>query len=829
MQSAAEIYDSAEAFGDEAAGLGDGYSSEAADGYDVADLVADAAADFHAENDASGDDDDASGVSAEDAQGWYQAAVDAGAMHADGEAAEDFALGMRTGDAGFFKKAFKKLKKAASRVASTVGKVARVAAPLTGVLKTVAAFVPGAGTAVAAALSAADSLAQGKSLSQIAVDAAKGALPGGPLAQGVFNAAVQVARGRNLTEAAIAAARANVPPQALATFDMAMGAALKSRAGQAALPGKIRRISRRLIRSDARGLDLNDAAALACCTPDEAAEALGSVTAAVQRIARGGSPTLLRSPAHLRRAIKAGNIGPDAALKAFGSYAAPWQNRERRGVHVVARGPRGTVRRIGGAFERARPTALAPAELHALLAHVPNLRQMGKGGLARLFRGADAQGLEPNGDKYVVENGDYASKIATKLVNAPSRWKELVAANPNKKRAADGNFATLYAGERLDVPASWQKPAAAPPPPPPAPPTGSPPVVVTTTPPAGLPPFPPPGTGPDIPGWNTPPTSTPPGTLPTGHVRSADGGALPAGSQSNPFGPTKIAYRLSPGDYPVKVAQKFSRPGPDVAWRDLRGANPAKKLNKDGTFEVFATGEVVNIPDAWVKASTTGTTTTKPPTTTPPSTTPPAPPSPPKLEDLLPPGALPPGTLPPGLPPIPGGLPPIPGGLPPIPGGLPPIPTPGGETPWSPPQKMPPGEIPAVTPPPGAGGESAQAKAILAMYQAKNIATVPAPVPPLGSLPTDMSPAWDARAQTVCRTFQAQNGLTPTGQVDDLTYQALRAWAAAQLAAPGTPPVVVGPATPGGTPAKEGGSSSSGGGGAAAAALLIAAAAAFLK
>lgn len=818
MQSAAEIYDSAEAFGDEAAGLGDGYSSEAADGYDVADLVADAAADFHAENDASDGDDDASGVSVEDAQGWYQAAVDAGAMHADGEAAEDFALGMRTGDAGFFKKAFKKLKKAASRVASTVGKVIRVAAPLTGVLKTVAAFVPGAGTAVSAALSAADSLAQGKSLSQIAVDAAKGALPGGPLAQGVFNAAVQVARGRNLTEAAIAAARANVPPTALATFDMAMGAALKSRAGQAALPGKIRRISRRLIRSDARGLDLNDAAALACCTPDEAAEALGSVTAAVQRIARGGSPTLLRSPAHLRRAIKAGNIGPDAALKAFGSYAAPWQHRERRGVHVVARGPRGTVRRIGGAFERARPTALAPAELHALLAHVPNLRQMGKGGLARLFRGADAQGLEPNGDKYVVENGDYASKIATKLVNAPSRWKELVAANPGKKRAADGNFATLYAGERLDVPASWQKPAAAPPPPPPAPPTGSPPVVVTTTPPAGLPPFPPPGTGPDIPGWNTPPTSTPPtGTPPSSSlawVRSSDRGALPAGSQTNPFGPTAVAYRLSPGDYPVRVAQKFGRPAPDTAWRDLRGANPAKKLNKDGTFEVFASGEVVNIPDGWITRPTGGLTPGKddlPPA--PPK--PPVPPSPPKLEDLLPPGVLPPGTIPTTLPPVPHGLPPIP---------TPPI---DGIPPWiSTPPKP---DLPAVTPPPGAGGESAQAKAILAMYQAKNIATVPAPVPPLGSLPTDMSPAWDARAQTVCRIFQGQNNLTPTGQVDDLTYQALRAWAAAQLAAPGTPPVVVGPATPGGTPAKDGGSSSSGGGGAAAAALLIAAAAAFLK
>jgi nucleoid-associated protein YgaU len=56
---------------------------------------------------------------------------------------------------------------------------------------------------------------------------------------------------------------------------------------------------------------------------------------------------------------------------------------------------------------------------------------------------------------YVVQSGDSAWKIAQKLAGSGLKWKELVAANPQKKRAADGNFATLFAKEVLRVPASW--------------------------------------------------------------------------------------------------------------------------------------------------------------------------------------------------------------------------------------------------------------------------------------------------------------------------------------------------------------------------------------
>jgi LysM repeat protein len=56
---------------------------------------------------------------------------------------------------------------------------------------------------------------------------------------------------------------------------------------------------------------------------------------------------------------------------------------------------------------------------------------------------------------YVVQSGDSAWRIAQKLAGSGLRWKELVAANPQKKRASDGNFASLYAREVLKVPASW--------------------------------------------------------------------------------------------------------------------------------------------------------------------------------------------------------------------------------------------------------------------------------------------------------------------------------------------------------------------------------------
>ena len=56
---------------------------------------------------------------------------------------------------------------------------------------------------------------------------------------------------------------------------------------------------------------------------------------------------------------------------------------------------------------------------------------------------------------YKVKSGDSPSKIAHALIHDGNRWPELVAANPQKKRAKDGNVASLQPGEVLQLPASW--------------------------------------------------------------------------------------------------------------------------------------------------------------------------------------------------------------------------------------------------------------------------------------------------------------------------------------------------------------------------------------
>lgn len=62
----------------------------------------------------------------------------------------------------------------------------------------VVSFVPGVGTGVASGLSALSAVSQGKSLREIAEEAAIGAVPGGQLAKSALTAGIKVARGQNV-------------------------------------------------------------------------------------------------------------------------------------------------------------------------------------------------------------------------------------------------------------------------------------------------------------------------------------------------------------------------------------------------------------------------------------------------------------------------------------------------------------------------------------------------------------------------------------------------------------------------------------------------------
>jgi hypothetical protein len=91
----------------------------------------------------------------------------------------------------------------------------------------VAPFVPGIGTGVGAALGAANALASGQPITEALVSAARGALPGGAIAQTAFDTAVNLAKGKNLLNSALEAARGQLPggPAAQAAFDAGLALA----------------------------------------------------------------------------------------------------------------------------------------------------------------------------------------------------------------------------------------------------------------------------------------------------------------------------------------------------------------------------------------------------------------------------------------------------------------------------------------------------------------------------------------------------------------------------------------------------------------------------
>lgn len=69
----------------------------------------------------------------------------------------------------------------------------------------------------------------------------------------------------------------------------------------------------------------------------------------------------------------------------------------------------------------------------------------------------DTAGLDQTGTKYIVEKGDGPWAIAQKLTGNGNRWKELLDVNKDKKPTVDKN---IWVGEPLNLPLSWQKPAA---------------------------------------------------------------------------------------------------------------------------------------------------------------------------------------------------------------------------------------------------------------------------------------------------------------------------------------------------------------------------------
>ncbi len=165
---------------------------------------------------------------------------------------------------------------------------------------------------------------------------------------------------------------------------------------------------------------------------------------------------------------------------------------------------------------------------------------------------------------YTVLSGDFPIKIAQKLTGNGNRWHELIAANPNKKTGADGNFVTLLPGEVLKLPASWT----------------SAPSIAAAAAPAAI--------QPALSNLESALAS-----LPAALSLPPIAPALPMTSTA----PSGGTYKVLSGDNPSKIAQKLT--GNANRWHELVAANPQKKTGADGNFTSLLPGEVLHLPASW--------------------------------------------------------------------------------------------------------------------------------------------------------------------------------------------------------------------------------------
>jgi nucleoid-associated protein YgaU len=644
-------------------------------------------------------------------------------------------------NAGYAVASGESLKSAAQKLQRGVANI--TTDPSWKIMQTGAAVIPGVGAPVSAGMAAAAAIGRGESVRDVALSAARNAAPGGPVAKAAFDVAIGIAKGQQLTEAARVAARNALPGGAPArfAFDLGVAAAKRQNLGKAALMSGTRALSsanplaalatraadvsllspavqvaaRAVLANPAlRSLPIDTVAARLRIPVATARDAVASIAQAANRVG-SGAPTL--APAHdISRALTPG-MSLDQAMARHGSRVAPPIKIPGRAPRTPIRIPGRRVMVPGRSGAGVRWRALSSTAVARLLAAVPAARRLAPAVLRSLSMTSalrDASGVDPSGTKYIVESGDFMTKIATKVVGDSSRWKELRDANPSVSPDK------IFPGQILNLPASWQK-APSPPvggSPPAVPPGVTPPTVSggkytvkagdtmtgiatklvgnsarwvelraanpqvsdpnkifvgqvlnlppgwpstpggTASPPVATPPAVnvPPGVIPFPPGGGGT-TSTPPKSPPLGDVPITPTGFAPPG------GIAQVQLMLANWNGRERVAGNFG-----AVVTDFSGQLDARTKAAIGAFQLWANqtrsaglrtdGFLDNATYAALLAYTTAAITQAPPTGLPPI----AGGVPPLTPPMLPPGGSPPFQVPPG-----GSTPPIPP-FPPVPG-----------------------------------------------------------------------------------------------------------------------------------------------------------------
>jgi len=92
-------------------------------------------------------------------------------------------------------------------------------------VQTVMSFVPGVGTGVSAALAAGTALAEGRTISDAVIEAAKNAVPGGQLGKTVLASALAITHGDSVSKIVLDQVKSNLPAGIGRAIDMAVAAA----------------------------------------------------------------------------------------------------------------------------------------------------------------------------------------------------------------------------------------------------------------------------------------------------------------------------------------------------------------------------------------------------------------------------------------------------------------------------------------------------------------------------------------------------------------------------------------------------------------------------
>lgn len=637
------------------------------------------------------------------------------------------------------KKAARGVTKAASTVTRPVTRAASqiTKSPVWNIAATGASFIPGVGSAVSSGMAAAAALGRGESARDIALAAAKNALPGGPVAKAAFDVAVGAARGQRLDHAALSAVREQLPggPAARAAFDAGVALSRGQRPERAIVDATRSELSR--AGRDAFDRALGAASRARGIGPSHVPITFPNVSPAARTVARSFATTpgfrRLRFAQVGRRLgvpTRIAREGGAAWLRRIGAEGLDWRDvGDNETLETAAQRLRVTLPRE---LELTAPPARSSATVasmppvpvsRAMLLRIfengtPDLRKaiLAHGLLAELAHNTGE--LDGKGG-WIIRTGDLPYMVAKLVTGDQNRWKELPSVNPGMKIVTKKDSAgkviwtgldPWFTGKRINLPPSW---------------------IASTMPELTAP----------------APAPTPAGSTPAPSV--AGGPPFPPPSQY-PAGYPSQFYVVQSGDYGTKIAERIT--GDGARWKELRDANPSTADAKYG-MKLYA-GQKLTLPPAWVKVAPAAPPPALPvPVIEPPEELP-APTWPPDLTKF--PWTTPPGYTPPTatfpLPGTPGGedLPPLtappPIAVPPLPVA---VPTPVSATPAT----------PATSPPtPAVSGTTQQVASVQVQlgyfYKAHPEAAWSQPSAPFGSTPTDYDGIWDARSFEAMAGFQ---------------------------------------------------------------------------